>query len=86
MGIANRSQFKVFGNVISRADVKKFLGSVPFYTVSDDPVLLRDALNRGLLPAEIAPQAYVVRDARKLLSEMLERKGGGDTSTPRRDR
>ena len=85
VGIANRSQFKVFGNVISRADVKKFLGSVPFYTVSDDPVLLRDALNRGLLPAEIAPQAYVVRDARKLLSEMLERKGCGDTITPRRD-
>ena len=61
--IINRTEFKLFGNVISRKDVERGLNGTPFHTVADDPVIANEAINRGLLLTELAPRSKLVRDA-----------------------
>jgi pilus assembly protein CpaE len=75
--IANKAEFKLFGNVIARKDVEKMLPNIPLHTVASDPMLLLDAVNRGLLPTDIAPRSRLVREATQVFASAFAEAGRG---------
>lgn len=71
--IINKAEFKLFGNVIARGDVEKMLPNVPFHTVAFDPETMGDAVNRGLLPTELAPRSRLVKEAGAIVGRSFAR-------------
>lgn len=63
--LANKTNFRLFGNPISRRDIQKMLRDGKFLGVSRDDALASDSINRGMLPDQISRQAKMVRDAAK---------------------
>lgn len=69
--VANKANFKLFGNTISRRDVKKVLGIEQFDEIVRDDLLLVNSLNRAMLPSEIAGRSNFVRQTRHFLEKHL---------------
>lgn len=71
--IANKTAFAPFGNLISKKDIAKMLGDVSISYLKSDAETMRDALNRALLPYEVAGRSSFVREAEKVLLPLLAR-------------
>ncbi|MBU1336405.1 MAG: hypothetical protein KJ944_07485 [Alphaproteobacteria bacterium] len=69
--MANKANFKLFGNTISRRDVKKVLGIEHFDEIVRDDLLLVNSLNRAMLPSELAGRSNFVRQSRHVLEKLL---------------
>jgi pilus assembly protein CpaE len=71
--VANKTAFAPFGNMISKKDITKMLGDVPVSYVRSDGETMKDALNRALLPQEVAGRSSFVREAEKTLLPLVSR-------------
>jgi len=69
--IINKTALRLFGNPVGRGDIAKMLGTNAFLTVSRDDGLSTDALNRALIPAEIAPGAKMSKQIAQIFRKAL---------------
>lgn len=69
--IINRTEFKLFGNVIARKDVERALAATPFHSLPDEPTVANEAINRGLQLMELAPRSRLVREAEALFNASI---------------
>lgn len=75
--IASKNTFKLIGNPISRKDVAKIFTSGAVFSVARDDALAGDALNRGMLPSDIARHSRMVKEAEHVFSTVLSKERTG---------
>lgn len=71
--IANKAAFKLIGNPISRKDVGKIFTDGGLYSVARDDATALDALNRGMLPGEIARSSRMVKEANRVFESIFDK-------------
>ena len=69
--IINKTDIHLFGDQIGRGDISKMLGEPRFHTISRDDEVAADALNRALVPAEVAARSKMARQAEQLFQRAL---------------
>jgi pilus assembly protein CpaE len=69
--IANKTSFKLFGNVIDAKAIRKMTGTTPLFFVGRNDETAANAINRALFPDEVAKTAPLVNDAAKAFAAMF---------------
>ena len=68
--VVNKQKSQLFGGNLGKRRLRNLLGDAPFSGLPDDRATLQDALDRGLLPAQVNRRSKFVRSARSLLPEL----------------
>ncbi len=70
--IANKQKRKLFGNHFSKSELEKIFKAQHIKTITFDPDLMSDALNRAILPDEVDSRARINRDIKEIFEERID--------------
>lgn len=68
--IINRSQTSIFGQRVSKKQLRSLFETVPFHYVREDDSTVGEAVDRGLLPTQVRSSSGFVKDVRKYLKTL----------------
>lgn len=70
--VANKKERKWFGQPITSKDAQKIFTNRAVRTITREDGLMVEALNRAVLPAEVAKSSRAVKEMRKLFEETID--------------